>query len=288
MKIPSIFTKFFKPHIFTFTVDFVDKRGYTLKNATVIFGKSSPGTFLLNGAEEKFVGWYVDDLGLSSDFKYRKVATQTFCFWVNPKDSSNFLSCMQELRNNCFGEVCTCYKDFSSYLGPEQNYFEESILFNVAGVSHSFGQPAYKIISHLSRGSRIRLRFCESGVGSEYNIPIFTAKNHQIGWYPLSASPSFWDAELLAQLKANVSTTAQVHDKGKISGKDIWWCQVELNLRIPYSQAEQMVYIANSGYRYHLNPSCTKKIARKVPLSYANICGLSPCSRCAGDISSTV
>lgn len=262
----------------SFRVDFVNKFGTTIRDAQIEFGRSAPGTFLLNGIEEPVVGRYVDDVGLSSDFKYRKIYTYRFSFWVNPNDFSSFYAQLRLVAQELPFELPSSNITFSDYLGPDQNLYEISIDFNAAGVSHSFELPARNIIARLCPGDDTKLVF-DNFSDEETKVALLDARGRQFGWFPLD-SVSFDSSELISQLRAHIPIVAKVIETGTVSGKDIRWCHLRLTVKLPYPKGEEIVYIAPSGHLFHRNPKCNSRISESIPLCFARRKGLTPCKKC--------
>lgn len=74
----------------SFQIDFVNHLGTRLGSSRVVFGENGPGNFSVNGQVYSLQNEYVDDIGYSSDYKYKRVATHAHWFWVNPSDFNSF------------------------------------------------------------------------------------------------------------------------------------------------------------------------------------------------------
>lgn len=264
----------------SFSVDFLTKCGATIRNAEVTFGSSSRGTFLINGEEEQFVGGYVDDLGMSSDLKYRKVGTKYFGFWISPNDFPLFWKKIKLLQAECQPKTALSNTTFEDYIGCGQTFFEIPVRFNASGVSHDFGVPAKEIISRFSQGDVVTLVYHEDESCPDESIALLDSKGHQFGWYPLSEGAYPEVSEIVNQVKAGIPLTAKVVETGQVYGKPYYWCCLECNIKIPYPKDEQKVYVAASGYLYHANPKCNKRIVKDIPISWAVKNGMSPCTKC--------
>lgn len=275
----DFFKKLNQPRPASYSVDFFSKFGVSFEKVQIQFFPNRPGIFLVNGVEEKLTAPYADDVGYSSDMKYRKFRADMYCFWVTPSDANSFFSHLQNsvVHAPSLPLVQTSYSD---YLGPDRDYYEENILFNAAGVSHNFGIPAYEIISHLPIGSTVTFSLRNTDINDDSRISIISPDGKQIGWYPLSSDLSFDAAELLAQLEAGIPHTATVVETGQVSGKKYWWCKLEYSIKIPYPKDEVRVFIASSGRQYHLDAKCNNRITGDVPISYAKRHWMTPCKKC--------
>lgn len=264
----------------SFQLDFVSHLGINLGNSCVVFGENGPGHFSINGEVFTLQNEYVDDIGYSSDRKYRKAATNAHCFWVNPSDFDDFFTCMNKtLQEAIF--VTDHSIDFDTYLSQEQTYFERDVRFNITGVSHNFGQNTAKIIASLSPEDPLFLKLATDEEGNANCIKVTDENGHQLGWMPYNLEfPSYEDLELLNQLKAGLVQSAYVVERGQVQGKPYWWCEVCFKLKIPYSRSEEMVYIAPSGSLYHIFPDCKSTATIQIPKSYAEKQMRTLCQRC--------
>lgn len=261
-----------------FQVDFVNQNGISLGKSEIIFGKSEPGAFQLNGTTYSLQNDYVDDIGPSSDLKYKRVATKNFCFWISPPEFDSFIHYMNQAAQEAISKDVPKI-DFVTYLGKGRTFFSEAMGFNIVGVSHNFGYNTAKIISSLSVGSKLLLKLASDDLDSPDCIKVTTQSGQQLGWFPYD-SESFLNQELLNQLKAGVIKVATVENKGQVTDKPYWWCAASFTLQIPYNMSDPIVYIAPSGYLYHTSSTCQKTASLKIPKWYAEKCGRSLCSKC--------
>lgn len=268
----------------SFQIDFVNHLGTRLGSSRVVFGENGPGNFSVNGQVYSLQNEYVDDIGYSSDHKYKRVATNAHWFWVNPSDFNSFFTCMNRTLREAVFDVGRSI-DFDTYLSPDQTFFEKDIRFNIAGVSHNFGQNTAKIISSLEPGDQLFLKLATDAENYENCFKVTDKEGHQLGWMPCyvdlnSGSLSYDDLELLNQLKAGLVQPAYVVDRGQVQGKPYWWCEVCYKLKIPYDRSEEMVYIAPSGSVYHFFPDCKPAAIDQVPRFYAEKNMQTVCLRC--------
>lgn len=264
----------------SFQIDFVNYLGASLGNSCVVFGENGPGHFSVNCQVFSLKNEYVDDIGYSSDYKYKRVATNAHCFWVSPSDYDKFFFCMNRTLREAIFDVGHNI-DFDEYLGPDRNFFEHETYFNIVGVSHNFGQNTAKIIASLDSGDPLLLKLATDSEDDKNCIKVTDKDGHQLGWVPYNLEfPSYDDLELLNQLKAGLVQSAYVVDRGQVYGKPYWWCEVCFKLKIPYNRSEEMVYIAPSGSVYHIFPDCKPAAVHQVPKSYAEKSMRTVCLRC--------
>lgn len=272
----------------SFTIDFLNYKGQTFKNAEVMFDPQIPGTLTVNGQQLPIKGHFIDDIGMSSDYKYERIATEEFCFWVQPYYFKEFVKQLKSVSlrvspNTSSGKTIS----FDEYLGKDQDYIEIPLLFNAKGVSHSYECPACDIIKKFSPGDVVMLSYPESDDPTELQIPLLDLRDQQFGYHRMSllSMCSLEDKELIRQLRSGVLTTATVRKTGQVSGNPkIWWCELKLVLRYPYPKDEEVVYKAPSGYVYHKNPTCSKSASEKVPISYAKHYNMKPCKKCVSNV----
>lgn len=264
----------------SFQVDFVNYVGRSLGSSRVVFDNDGPGRFSVNDEVFSLQNGYVDDIGYSSDYKYRKIATKKLCFWVNPTDYDRFLSCMNRtLRESAFNiENAIAFDD---YVGANRTFFELEMGFNITGVSHNFGQNTAEIIASFAAGDALSLMLATDRQDDENCIKVVDAKGRQLGWKPYNLdSPSYEDLELLNQLKSGLRQTAYVADRGQVRGKPYWWCEVRFKLKIPYDRSEETVYISPGGSIYHVFPDCKPTATIQVPKFYAEKDMRTLCQKC--------
>ena len=263
-----------------YSVDFATEFGANFQNVELAFDDSKPGTFLLNGVEKSIIGNYVDDAGMSSDYKYHRIYAGQFAFWVNPNDFSALLTDLKGTLKDWKTRLNKLSVTFESYLGPERAYKEQLLQFNAKGVSHDYGIPARNLIEKLKPGDSIQLVLDGETTNPDETIALLTMDCHQIGWLPLTGAPSPLDDELLKQLEAGIILYAKVEETGIVQGKTIRWCSLVLPIKVPYSKQEEMVYVAPSGYVYHRNSHCNSRVTEEIPLSWALESRMKPCKKC--------
>lgn len=272
----------------SFQLDFVNYFGKSLGSSCVVFGENEPGHFSINGEVFTLQNEYVDDIGYSSDHKYRRVATNAHWFWVNPSVFDSFFSCMNRTLQEAMFDIDHSI-DFDAYLEPDQTFFEQDVHFNITGVSHNFGQNTAKIIASLASGDPLFLKLATDVADDENCIKVTDKEGHQLGWMPYNLeSPSYENLELLNQLKAGLIQSAYVVDKGQVQGKPYWWCEVCFKIKLPYSCSEEMVYIAPSGGLYHIFSDCKPMAVHQIPKCYAEKQMRTLCQRCKKRMDSKV
>lgn len=264
----------------SFQIDFVNYLGCRLGDSHVVFGNDGPGRFSVNDKIFTLHNEYVDDIGYSSDHKYRRIATKEFCFWVKPTDYDRFLSCINKtLRESEFN--LENIVSFDEYLGIDRTFFELENEFNITGVSHNFGQNTAEIIASFSAGDTLSLMLATDRQDDENCIKVVDTKGRQIGWMPYNLeSPSYENLELLNQLKSGLRQVAYVVDRGQVRGKPYWWCAVRFKLKIPYNRSEETVYISPGSSIYHVFPDCKSAATLQIPKFYAEKSMRTLCQKC--------
>ena len=263
-----------------YSVDFAHEFGADSQDVKLVFGDSKPGTFLLNGAEKSIIGNYVDDAGMSSDYKYHRIYAGQFAFWVTPKDFSALLTDLKSTLKDWKTRLNKLSVTFESYLGHERAYKEQLLQFNAKGVSHDYGIPARHLIAKLKPGDSIQLVLDEETTNPDEKIALLTMDGHQIGWLPLTAIQFPLDDELVKQLEAGIILYAKVEETGIVQGKAIRWCSLVLPIKVPYSKQEEIVYVAPGGYVYHRKSHCNSRVTEEIPLSWALQSRMKPCKKC--------
>ena len=170
---------------------------------------------------------------------------------------------------------------------PSSDYYELETEFNTKWVSLDYGGSTAARIRRMSAGEPVYLEWSDTPFRTGEHIRVLTQHRKQIGWAPVyacleSGEPHFVSTKILEAVKNGWPVSAQVKRTGHVDDpeKNIRWCVVSVQVKIPYKTTGDEVYMAVYNNRYHQDPDCGTAFKKRVPLCVAHEFGKIPCPKC--------
>lgn len=248
------------------------------RSATVSF--IGDGTFRINSDTYPANFPHVKDIGMSSDMKYERVEAGNWWFYARKGEGCKLLQYLNSERTTFVAQSISTVpqKDFErDYLSPEMRVLETPYVFNVQGVSHDYQADTRKVISQMYLGSTLNLKYWPDAPDDDHRICVFDDYSHQIGYLSIAGTP--FDVEMKKQFEFGIPFSATVLEKGIVQDTDIWWCEAEFTLKVPYPQDSEMVFVNGFGGAYHCRCGCCKA-DWEVPMYWVRQYEMTPCKRC--------
>lgn len=101
----------------SFDVDFADfGNDEKLQKCHIDIDLDKDSYITVNGEETYIGSKYVDELGWSSDHKYKKIRSNGCTFWITPADYDSFANCLKMLQRNYGQSMRERYRELSEQL----------------------------------------------------------------------------------------------------------------------------------------------------------------------------
>lgn len=186
---------------------------------------------------------------------------------------------MNFLRNLFFRSKIPTQKPFPEYMLPGNSAYIYDFRFNVIWNSE-FGA---ELIDSLKDKEPVYFEYAKQPRHDGEVIKVFNEDYKPFGWAPfrVETGNNIFIMEFIEQVSQNIMQTAYASAHGIVkSNPQYRWCEIKVDLQIPYPEDDEIVYCTQTGNLYHRFEQCNRYDKNSIPISIAKRCGLQPCTRC--------